>query len=188
MERRSRQVLCRCRLHCTIYNRATGLYEGGGHFVSRSTRDSHARDDQLRQSTGSPGTAASPSQKWLNVYRAEVEILRTFPITSRRAPLVFRRNPALSGNFVTPADHEMLTPNDGIHALTNDPANQAYLEIETRYCELCTFIQQMDATDEQTHLLDLLYSELRRLIREKQVQWSEQRSVVGKYYVNTGEH
>lgn len=135
-----------------------------------------------------PGAVAIPSQNWLSIYRAQVEILRTFPVTSRRVPLVFRCNPALSGTFVTPTDHEMLIPNDGIHALTNDPANQAYLEIETRYCELCTFVQRMDATDEQTHLLDLLYSELRRLVREKQVQWTVQCSVVGKSYVNTGEH
>ncbi len=155
MNRRSRQVLCRCQSHCTIHNRTTGLYEGEGHFVSRSTRDSHVKDDQLRRSMANPGAVAIPSQNWLSIYRAQVEILRTFPVTSRRVPLVFRCNPALSGTFVTPTDHEMLIPNDGIHALTNDPANQAYLEIETRYCELCTFVQRMDATDEQTHLLDL---------------------------------
>ncbi|KJA14089.1 hypothetical protein HYPSUDRAFT_72760 [Hypholoma sublateritium FD-334 SS-4] len=179
MQRRSRLVLCCCKSRCTTHNPITGLHEGEGHYISRSNRDSHARDDQLQRAliTENPSFANIPSCK--------VQVLRTLPVTSRRIPLVFRNNPALSGPFGAPTDHEIVIPNRGMHALTNDSANQAFLEIEARYCELCAFAQRMDPADEMTHLLDILHLELRRLTREKQVQWSEQRSVVGKAYVNT---
>ena len=167
-------------------NLATGLYEGEGYFVSRSTRDSHVRVDQLGHGIASGGIIASMSDSWLSLYHAEVEILRTFPVASRRVPLVFHNNPALTGTFVSSTDHEIATPNHRIHSLTNDTANRAFLQIEARYCELGSMIEQMDTTDETMHLHDILYSELRRLEREKQVQWNEQRSVVGRGYVNTG--
>ena len=186
MQQCSRQVLCRCQTHCTTRNLATGLYEGEGHFISRSTRDSHVRDDQLGHAIASAGIPANTSDNWLSLYHAEVEILRTFPVVSRRIPLVFCNNPALTGTFVSTSDHEIMTPNRGMHKLTNDPVNRAFLQIEARYCQLGDLVEQMDATDERIHFRDILYSELRRLEREKQVQWNEQRSVVGRCYVNTG--
>ena len=136
MQRRSRQVLCRCQTHCTTRNIATGLYEGEGHFISRSTRDSHVRDDQLGHAIASAGIPANTSDNWLSLYHAEVEILRTFPVVSRRIPLVFCNNPVLTGTFVSTSDHEIMTPNRGMHKLTNDPVNQAFLQIEARYCQL----------------------------------------------------
>ncbi len=139
MQRHSRLVLCRCKSHCTTRNLITGLYEGQGHSISRSTRDAHARDDQLQHALimENPGSASTRGRRnnWVDVYHAELKVLRTLPVTSRRTPLVFRNSPALSGPFIVPTDHEMTTANHGVHALTNDPANQAFLRIEARYCE-----------------------------------------------------
>lgn len=200
-QRRSPLVLCRCQSHCTIYNPLTRLYDGNGFWISRSSRDSHSRDDRLRRVTTAEQALAGPTNahnpngnqrnNWVHVYHTEVEVLSTLPITSRRYPLVFSNSPRLNGPFVKPSDHEIVVPNHGIHQLTPSRANRAFLEIEARYCELFSFVQQMRPLDEDAiDLLDMLYTELRRLNREKEVQWTEQRSLAGMTdvcYVNTGQ-
>lgn len=147
------------------------------------------------QAPAGPTNAHNPNRNqrnnWVHIYHTEVEILSTLPIIGRRHPQVFSNNPRLNGPFVKPSDYEIVLPNYGIHQLTSNCENRAFLEIEARYCELFTFVQQMRPLDEDvTDLLDMLYAELRRLNQAKEVHWMEQHSLADGTeicYVNTGQ-
>ncbi len=200
-QRRSQLVLCQCQSHCTIYNPVATRYEGNGFWISRSSRDSHSRDDRLQaaraeQALAGPANAQSSNDNQANnqlhIYRTEVEVLSALPITSRRHPLVFSNSPRLNGSFAQPSDHEIIIPNHGVHQLVPSRANRAFLEVEARYCEILGFVQQIiPLGEDKADLLDMLYAQLRRLHRVKEVQWMEQRSLAGVTdvcYVNTGQY
>ena len=60
---RSLLSLCKCKSHCTAYNPSTGLYEGEGRLIPRTTRHNHSKDDR----TLVLGRHRDPSQSNLSI-------------------------------------------------------------------------------------------------------------------------
>lgn len=208
--RRPKTVLCKCR-RCGTFNPLTNLYEGGK-MISRSSRDNHVRDDKLQnamrastfpdghQNNGSASQQNTPPdhtqsdsarrETWINLIEREVQWYSELPVTSPTVPLVFLHDPALNGEYSWPSDEELFRANYGLHALKVKPrANAAFLETESRFCELITTLRAGPQTDlAVSALIDRLYDELGRLCYEKELQWAQQRSHLtpGPPLVNTG--
>ena len=181
-----------------MFNPVTGAYEGDGHSIPRSTRDRHVNDDKRREqaismtSLNSRSALASNNDQgsgWIQRIVHEINLLSNFPVTTPRQPLVFKYKPALNGIFQWPGDQEIVIGNHGLHALANVSANEAYLSMEQRFCELFAFVRHSSENLEATNsLLDRLHLELCRLNREKEVEWTRQRVDPNVSYINTGDY
>ena len=195
-----RQVRCRCRAHCTIFNPITRRYEGDGELVSCSTRDNHSRDDRMTERILAAERAEADLEgqgladvDWIDAIYSEIDILMSFSMTNMNRHLVFRNKPAESGPFIWPSDEEITLPNYGLHSLTQDPVNREMLFVENRLCQLVEIVRRRGHPDEDERaraLLDRLLIELGRLVRQKEIEWAQQRGTVGTYrnYLNTGEN
>ena len=198
---RPNTVICKCKSHCTLFNPVTGTYEGDGHSIPRGTRDQHVKDDKRHDHDQAVAIVTTPSQlaesalasqgvrnRWIQRIADEIPLLSSFPVTARNKPLVFKRQPASNGVFQWPGDLDMTIGNHGTYALaTNESANQAYLAVEQRLCELFSFVRYSHDNSEPTNsLLDRLHRELCRLNHEKEVEWSQQRIDPNISYVSTG--
>ena len=164
---------------------------------SRSTRDNHVRDDERsqlvseREGLPAMSTSSSTGEPARNRYTRindEVDLLMSFPTTSFLRPLVFRHPPEENGEFIWP--NPLDPPNQGVFALTNNAANRKFLSTENRLFDLLTDIDKThDNSKDSGALLNHIQMELRRLTREKQVQWTQQRGNSGigpPYIINTG--
>ena len=192
-------VICKCKSHCTLFNPVTGAYEGDGHSVPRNTRDQHVKDDKRHDQAitiattplqfGESALLASQGIQsgWIQRIVDEISLLSSFPVTAHNKPLVFKHQPASNGVFQWPGDLEITIGNHGTYALAaGESANQAYLAVEQRLCELFSFVRHSHDTSESTNsLLDRLHRELCRLNREKEIEWSQQRIDPNILYVRT---
>jgi hypothetical protein len=124
---------------------------------------------------------------WIQRIVDEISLLSSFLVTARNKPLVFKHQPASNGVFKWPGDLEITIGNHGTYALAaGESANQAYLAVEQRLCELFSFVRHSHDTSESTNsLLDRLHHELCRLNREKEIEWSQQRIDPNILYVRT---
>jgi hypothetical protein len=80
-------------------------------------------------------------------------------------------------------------PNAGVYALhPGHRMNVAFLETENRFCELFSMLSMMNPTAEIQAVKDNIYNELRRINRQKGMQWAQQRShqTGDMVVVNTG--
>jgi hypothetical protein len=189
---RAKDVICRCQSYCTIFNPATGRYQGEGQVQSRSTRDRHSRDDRMRNNTQplQPQPMANVARSWLDVVSDELDGLSLLPDTGTR-PLIFRNSPSDNGDFTWPTINEMLQPNNGLHALSGSRVNRGFLWVEHRLCVLHSLARNSDNQHDPLDLDSLmtrLEAELARLTREKDVEWAHQRSQsgIGLPFVSTG--
>lgn len=134
---------CTCRSHCTTFNLSTGLYDGEGHDIPRTTRARHMKDDKMRdirsrtksfsarlRSSPTPPTAIRPSTtaphhplpvhdlpNWIIVIRNEVQLHSEQPVTSPTVPLEFSTSPSTGGPFTWPSPAEIIIPNAGLYSL-----------------------------------------------------------------------
>ena len=211
--KRPKTCICRCRSHCTVFNPSTGQYDGEGVCVTRSTRDNHSKDDKrldristlsvgpsrtclsrpppTSSSFSGPGGTYEPAAdvQWLKIVEKEIDFILQFPLVSPTVPLIFANDPCSQTEYSWPTDQEIVLPNFGPHALApNLRANGAFLEAEGRFCELLSLLLTMKPSADTESLSDQLYEELRRLHRDKNIQWAQQRvsSDQGRIVVNTG--
>lgn len=195
MPPRSRQVRCRCKSHCTVFNVATGRYEGDGVLVFRGIRDNHTADDRRcanhivpRLITLPTTLQTQPANNWFDIVKEELDALATLPTTSVTHPLIFVNKPEDNGEFVSPNNNGILVTNVGLYALTGHRANRAFLSTEYRLSELFRSLMDNDEL-EAPDLLDNILQQWRGLMREKSVQWGQQRGGRGHRvpYMNTSE-
>ncbi|PPQ71118.1 hypothetical protein CVT26_011597 [Gymnopilus dilepis] len=130
---------------------------------------------------------------WIDAIYGEIEILRSFNTTNMNRHLIFHNRPIDSGPFIWPSDEEITLPNYGVHSLTQDSVNREMLFVENRLCQLIEIVRRRGHPDEDERaraLLDRLLIELGRLVRQKEIEWAQQRGTVGTYrnYLNTGEN
>jgi len=206
---RAKTYICRCQSYCTVWNPDTSSYEGGQR-VARSMRSHHLLDDQVRAAQEkatspegrrsvtirpSPDLDCDPTnlndadQRWTSLIEREVDWLAGLPLSSREYPLAFSNNPMDHAEYVWPSTTSTIQPNHGLYALkTTDKANVVLLEVESRLCELISYLSTVKHSDSSAALEDRLYHEIYRVNREKEIQWSQQRgrAIHGKIVVNTG--
>ena len=102
---------------------------------------------------------------------------------------MFLRSPELNGPYTEPCDAQLMRPNAGVYALhPGHRMNMAFLETENRFCELFSILSTMNLTAEIQALKDNIHNELRRINRQKGMQWAQQRSpqTGDMVVVNTG--
>ena len=164
--RRSQLSLCKCKSHCTTYNPSTGLYEGEGHTLPRTTRYNHLKDDrtlvlgrhrepsrpELSNTSTSRGAYSSldpiphllpedisaKELSELQLITTELTLYGELPLTSPSTLLVFVNKPM--GNYHWPAIPIDTTQcNSGPFALVESHrANAVFLSTERRLCEIYT--------------------------------------------------
>lgn len=195
MPPRSNQVRCRCKSYCTVFNAVTGRYEGDGFLMTRGLRDSHAADDRRRASRSLPQLImlattiqAQPTAEWSDIIREELDALAALPTISITHPLVFVNEPERNGEFVSPSNEDVVSANQGLYALTGHRANHAFLSTEYRLSELFRSLMDNDELD-APDLLERILQQWKGLMREKSVQWGQQRGGPRNPvpYMNTGE-
>lgn len=176
-----------------MYNLVTGLYEGRGSIVPRSTRDNHVREDK-RHAHNHNRRNTPPSridqnadaflyplgestQTWITLIESEVECRSRLLVSSPFEAFVFLRSPELEGPYTEPCDAQLMRPNLGVYALhPGHRMNAAFLETENRFCELFSMLSTLNPTAEMQALKDNIHNELRRINRQKGMQWAQQRS------------
>jgi hypothetical protein len=206
-----KQVVCKCRSHCTRYDPNGHTYLGPGVLVPLTTARRHALDDQRAESLGnSPKTTVpSPldppilpgyteiigvgelSQGELSMLEAEISGRSAWSPTGQ--PLVFLTNPGPSQEFNFPNASNVHFSNQGPHAL--DPTqntNVAYIENEMRLCEILVQLRELRHSGMQLeHLEENTLEGLSRMWRHKEAEWRRCRyQSIALHYgfpvVNTG--
>ena len=150
-----------------------------------------SRPPPTSSSFSGPGGTYEPAAdvQWLKIVEKEIDFILQFPLVSPTVPLIFTNDPCSQMNYSWPTDQEIFRPNFGPHALAPNPrANGAFLEAEGCFCELLSLLLTMKPSVDTESLSDRLYEELRRLHRDKNIQWAQQRapSDWGRIVVNTG--
>lgn len=192
-------VYCRCRSYCTRWNHVSRQYEGPGQVISRRTRDNHVRDDRtaaaMHQNRQLPLPMAlplnNPPQDLPHPHAlliSEIDSIMELPFTHPNRPLVFLHDPSENGEFIWPTDDEITIPNRGPHALLNHRNNKYYLFVEHRLCSILRDLQLLPGDADNQALNLRVDAELRNLVQQKCVEWSEQRGNggPGRPFVNTG--
>jgi len=113
---RPKDCICKCRSHCTIYNPSTGVYEGEGNQLSRSTHDQHSRDDRrLERASLTTGVDAqhvsAPGQQILNgiqLIRDELNLRCQLPVSSPMTPFIFANDPLTHGDYIFPSEADII--------------------------------------------------------------------------------
>lgn len=106
--------------------------------------------------------------------------------------LVFVVEPSPSLQYRHPLVSEIQTPNREPYALVpGDIANAAYLENESRLCEILAALRRQRACDFRDRLLARVYEGLVLMERHKQLEWNRQwAGSIARYHghsvVNTG--
>lgn len=192
----SRVVLCRCKSHCTRYDASTATYVGPGVDVPSNTARRHAQEDQRAEALENfigrlrphdrdqPDVFPSPEHTW-NTHTPSEEEFHTLQkeITERSTwsptdrPLVFATIPGPMQEFVYPDASEIRIANHGPHAL--DPtnhANTAYIENETRLCELLDHLRELVRFgDSRVQLEEEVYGGLSQMWAHKEAEWNRRR-------------
>ena len=205
-----RLIWCTCKTHCLRFNPETQSYEGEGQLIPKSTAANHQLDDRLSQTLDNlaenvaarvlgrslPPDAAeevaySPTDD--HNFALEAEILRRCTWTLGSNPLVFAVDPSPSLEYLHPAASEMHICNHGPYALLpGNRANTAYLENESRLCEILVGLNRRHPTDIQESMLTKVHKGLVSMRRHKEMEWNRQRTWLiarshGYSVVNTGE-
>ena len=108
--------------------------------------------------------------------------------------LVFVSNPPPTLPYRPPTASEILIPNRAPYSLDPQKSiNRAYLENESRLCEILMTLERRPISDTQERLLARVYEGLVMMSRHKEAEWSRQRAASiahhhGYSVVNTGIH
>lgn len=107
---------------------------------------------------------STPGQQILTgiqLIREELDLRCQLPVSSPMTPFTFANDPLTHGDYIFPAEADIVRPNSGVHALRPDCyANGAFLEMELRFCELLARLTRMEFTEETDVLTDHLRDEL----------------------------
>jgi len=190
----SRLVWCTCRSHCLRFNPETQSYEGEGHLIPKSTAANHQLDDRLSQTLDNfaanvatqilgpspPSDAAeemTDSSTDDHNFVLETEILQRRTWTLGNQPLAFAIDPSPSLEYQYPAASEMHICNRGPYALLpENVANTAYLENESRLCEILVELDRRHPTDGRELMLTKVHEGLIAMRRHKEMEWNRQRT------------
>lgn len=194
-----RLVRCKCRSNCLVFNPQTQTYEGEGELIPKSTASNHRQDDLLPQTldtltenvatrvlthaspSGSlsqdslyPGfgaqNAGSPPDDFF--FSLEAEVMYRCAWAPTNLPLVFV-DPSPTTRYQTMSTSELHTPNREVYAL--DPrnrANAAYLENESRLCEILRSVGRQTPSDTRDRLLARVYEGLKKMEIHKETEWN----------------
>lgn len=190
----SRLVLCTCKSYCLEFNSETKSYEGEGHFIPKSTASNHQSDDQLFQTldTFTANVAARVLRYSPPLYAAEEvtrpstddhsfvleeEIFRRCTWTLGNHPLVFATYPSPGLEYRYPTAEEAHICNHGPYALLpGDAANVAYLENESRLCEILIELNRQHSMGRWELMATRVHEGLAIMRRHKQMEWNRQRT------------
>jgi hypothetical protein len=194
----SRLVRCTCRSYCLTFNTETQSYEGEGGFIPKSTAANHRRDDLRLQALDdftesvatqvldySPPTEFdsrplplgpydhSPSDGLYFALETETAYRHTWaPINHS---LVFAVDPSPTLQYQYPSISQLHTPNREPYALDPvDPANAAYLENESRLCEILVALERQPASDVRDRLIARVHDGFLAMERHKEAEWNHQ--------------
>jgi hypothetical protein len=205
----SRLVRCTCKSHCLNFNPETQSYEGEGHVIPKSTAANHQLDDRLSQTldnftanVASRVLGYSPHPDVVeeavnpptdgHAFILEAEILRRCTWTLANHSLVFAVGPSPNVEYQYPAADETHICNYGPYALLpGNTANAAYLENESRLCEILMELNRHTIVGRE-FMLTKTYEGLATMRRHKEIEWDRQRtwSIArshGYVVVDTGE-
>ena len=190
----SRLVRCTCKSYCLEFNPETQSFEGEGHLIPKSTAANHRRDDQLPETLDDlaanvasrvlrcpapPDESLEPPPKThAHAFALENEILRRCTRSFGNHPLVFAENPSPTVEYQYPAVDETYICNRGPHALLpGNIANTAFLENESRLCEILRELDKQHSIGGREFMLDKVQEGLVRMRRHKEMEWNRQRIV-----------
>ena len=188
-------VRCTCKSHCRPFNPDTLSFEGDGELVTKSTAYNHRLDDQTAPSLDSfAGNVAarilksSPPTELLEPDTIadlpneevvlETELMYRCSWTPTDQPLVFVSVPTPDCQYQHPSPNELHLCNRGSYALApGNRANEAYLENESRLCEILLSLRKLPFTGEARERLESkIHDGLLRMRRHKEVEWNRQRT------------
>lgn len=190
----SRLAWCTCKSHCLEFNLETQSYEGEGQLIPKSTASSHRVDDRLSQTLDnltanvaarvlrySPPPDASEevvhSSADGHSFVLETEILRRCTWTLGDRSLVFAVDPFPSLEYQYPAADKTHVCNHGPYALLpGDIANVAYLENESRLCEILMELNRRHPIERWELMLAKVHEGLTIMRRHKEMEWNRQRT------------
>lgn len=189
----SNLVRCVCKSHCRPFNSVTHSFEGDGALVSKSTAHNHRLDDQMAQGFNSfVGNVAarvlksSPPAELLEpdpigdisdeTVVLETELTYRCTWTPTGQPLVFVSVPAPDCKYQYPPPDQLHLCNRGTYALeAGNRANDAYLENESRLCEILLRLQKLPSTGETwARLESKVHEGLLRMRRHKEMEWNRE--------------
>ena len=91
--------------------------------------------------------------------------------------LVFVVNPSPTHQYRYPSTSEMRTPNREPYALDpGNATNAAYLENESRLCDMLRALERRPVSDARDHLLVRVYEGLEKMGIHKETEWNRQRA------------
>jgi hypothetical protein len=91
--------------------------------------------------------------------------------------LVFAVGPSPALRYQYPSTSEICTPNREPYALhPRNVANEAYLENESRLCEILMALERRSVSDIRDRLLARVYEGLAMMERHKETEWNRQRA------------
>ena len=200
----SRVVLCTCRSHCLTFNPETQVYEGEGTLIPKSTAANHRQDDlnsqaldsfteniatQVLNYSYSPPPELDdedppplgfhgqlpPSDDLYFVLEAEA-VHRCAWAPANRS-LVFAAVPSPTLQYQYPSTSEMRIPNREPYALNpEDNTNAAYLQNESRLCEILVSLVRRPASEPRERLLVRVCEGLAAMEHHKETEWNRQRT------------
>jgi len=107
----------------------------------------------------------------------EAEIAYRCGWTPTNCSLAFAVAPPLTLKYRHPSTSEMRTPNREPYALDpRNTANAAYLENESRLCEILRGLERRQVSDLRDRLLTRLYEGLEKMEFHKEMEWNRQRA------------
>jgi hypothetical protein len=123
------------------------------------------------------------------IYYLQKEVVDRSLYVDTSHPLAFVFNPSAHEPFQQPPLEQSMEINQGLYALkANDPSNAPYIDNENRLFEILLQLQTMQHTDAKESLESRVYRELDRMRKQKELEWSRQRSGVhAANVVNTGQ-
>ena len=193
-------VRCTCRSHCLAFNPETQSYEGEGGLVPKSTAANHRQDDlQFRildtftesvvtqvlnypppagshsQDIPSPGFHDQPSPDCL-YFVLEAEVAHRCGWAPVNHSLMFATDPSPTLQYRYPSIPQLRTSNREPYALDpEDSKNFAYLENESRLCEIFVTLERRSASDVRDRLMARVHEGLLAMERHKEMEWNRQR-------------
>ena len=196
-----RLVRCRCKSHCLTFNSETQSYEGEGGLVPRSTAANHREDDLCFPTLDSftedvatrvldhpavtePHNQVTPASEPHNnppqddlYFVLETETAYRCTWAPINHSLVFATDPSPALQYQHPSIAQLHTPNSGPYALdTMNPTNTAYLQNESRLCELLVVLERQPASHARDRLIARVHEGFSTMGRHKEMEWNRQRA------------
>jgi len=197
----SRLVRCTCRSHCLIFNPQTQSYEGEGGLVPKSTASNHLQDDlrfqtldAFTESVATRVLSYSPPTGFSNQYTPppgscnqpppddlysvlEVETAYRCTWAPINHSLVFAADPSPTLPYRYPSILQLHTPNREPYALDPaNPANAAYLENESRLCEILVTLGRGPVSEGRDRLTARVHEGFLAMELHKEKEWNRQRA------------